>query len=298
MARRQLFATFTGLLISIASMADSARAETDPPHLEEAEFALPGGQTMRFVWIEAGSFLMGSAEDEELVISFEFPRHEVTIEHGFYLGQFEITQAQWTAVMGTEPWTQDSRTYVSDDPSHPATYVSWLDVQDFVSALNDAEGGPYCRLPTEAEWEYAGRAGTTTRWSWGDDPDLIGDYAWNRDNTFFRGEPWAHPVGQKLPNPWKLYDMHGNAWEWVQDWSGVYAAGPQVDPQGPEDGQFRIVRGGIFMGDARGLRSAFRYGGSQDFPDGGVGARLVRQAPSSPATSVRASTWGSVKGRW
>ncbi len=256
---------------------------------------LPGGATMEFVWIEPGSFLMGSPEDEEMAMSFEVPQHAVTIERGFYLGQFEITQAQWTAVTGSQPWNEDGRTYVTDEPTQPAVYVSWLDVQDFITMLNDAEGAPLYRLPTEAEWEYAGRAGTTTRWSWGDDPAVIDDYAWYRDNTFFRGEPWAHPVGLKLPNPWNLYDMHGNAWEWVEDWSGKYQGGPQVDPQGPDTGRYRIVRGGIFMGDARGLRSAFRYGGSQDFPDGGVGARLVRQAPDL-GTSVQPLSWGRVKG--
>lgn len=136
--------------------------------------------------------------------------------------------------------------------------------------LNDAEGASLYRLPTEAEWEYAGRAGTTTRWSWGDDPEVIADYAWYRDNTYFSGEAWAHPVGLKLPNPWNLYDMHGNAWEWVQDWSALYQDGAQVDPKGPDEGTYRIVRGG-------------------------VGARLVRQDPAGPGTSVQSSSWGRVK---
>ena len=116
---------------------------------------------------------------------------------------------------------------------------------------------------------------------------------WYRRNTFFSGEAWAHPVDLKLPNPWNLYDMHGNAWEWVQDWSALYEDGPQVDSKGPDAGTYRIVRGGIFMGDAVGLRTAFRYGGSQDFPDGGVGARLVRQDPTRQP--VQSSSWGRVK---
>lgn len=276
----------TGLLALLVVSAASSR--------ENIEVPLPGGERMRFVWIEPGSFLMGTPEDEEMVKPFELPQHPVTIERGFYLGQFEITQAQWTAVTGAEPWV-DTGTYGVAHPDHPAVYVSWLDVQDFIGMLNDAEGASLYRLPTEAEWEYAGRAGTTTRWSWGDDPAVIANYAWYRDNTFFSGEAWAHPVGLKLPNPWNLYDMHGNAWEWVQDWSALYQDGAQVDPKGPDEGTYRIVRGGIFMGNAVGLRSAFRYGGSQDFPDGGVGARLVRQDPSGPGTSVQSSSWGQVK---
>jgi len=168
---------------------------------EDTKFQLPGGETMRFVWIEPGSFLMGTPEDEEMAKAFELPQHPVTIERGYYLGQFEITQRQWTAVTGEEPWLEAGRTYVTANPDQPAVYVSWLDVQDFIGMLNDAEGAALYRLPTEAEWEYAGRAGTTTRWSWGDDPEVIADYAWYRQNTFFSGEAWAHPVGLKLPNP-------------------------------------------------------------------------------------------------
>ena len=144
---------------------------------EDTEFQLPGGGTMRFVWIEPGAVLMGTPEDEEMVKPFEMPQHPVTIEHGYYLGQFEITQRQWTAVTGEEPWLEAGRTYVTANPDQPAVYVSWLDVQDFIGMLNDAEGAALYRLPTEAEWEYAGRAGTTTRWSWGDDPEVIADYA-------------------------------------------------------------------------------------------------------------------------
>lgn len=250
----------TGLLALLVVSSASSR--------ENIEVPLPGGERMRFVWIEPGSFLMGTPEDEEMVKPFEIPQHPVTIERGFYLGQFEITQRQWTAVTGAEPWV-DTGTYGVAHPDHPAVYVSWLDVQDFIGMLNDAEGASLYRLPTEAEWEYAGRAGTTTRWSWGDDPAVIADFAWYRDNT--------------------------NAWEWVHDWSALYQDGAQVDPKGPDEGTYRIVRGGIFMGNAVGLRSAFRYGGSQDFPDGGVGARLVRQDPSDPGTSVQSSSWGQVK---
>ncbi len=135
------------------------------------------------------------------------------------------------------------------------------------------------RMPTEAEWEYACRAQTTTNYSFGDESQLLGDYAWYRTNTWESGLHFAQPVGLLLPNPWGLYDMHGNVWEWVHDWSGRYPEESQVDPTGPMTGRFRSVRSGIFMAGAMGQRSAFRYGGAQDFPDGGVGLRLLRQKP-------------------
>ena len=164
-------------------------------------------------------------------------------------------------------------------PDHPAVYISWDDVQDLVHRLNEVEGEDIYRMPTEAEWEYACRAGTTTEYSFGNRASLLGDYGWYQANTWSDGEPYAHPVGALLPNPWGLYDMHGNIWEWVEDWLGGYPEGAQTDPVGPATGVYRVVRSGIFMAGPMGHRSAFRYGGAQDFPDGGVGVRLVRLKP-------------------
>ena len=130
---------------------------------------LPGGATMKFVRIEPGTFMMGSNEWPQ--------QHQVTISKGFYLGKYEITQAQWQDVMGTTPW--DGQRNVQNSPNHPAVYISWNDVQAFVHQLNQVAGDSLYRLPTEAEWEYACRAGTTTRWSFGDDESLVEDYAWN-----------------------------------------------------------------------------------------------------------------------
>jgi len=221
---------------------------------EEITGELPGGATMAFVWIEPGTFTMGSPSSEPGRYLMEGLQHEVTINQGFYLGKYEITQRQWEAVMGTTPWS--GLGYVQSNPNHPAVYISWDDVQAFVHALNQAAGDSLYRLPTEAEWEYACRAGTMTSWSFGGDVKQLGDYAWYDDNTCGVGECYAHAVGTKLPNPWGLYDMHGNVWEWVQDPS-------------------HIIRGGYFYSDARYTRSAMRiaYGPGMRC---GIGARLLK----------------------
>ena len=239
-------------------------------------FSLPGGETMEFVWIPPGTFRMGSPESEEGRDSSEGPLHEVEISTGFYLGKYEVTQGQWGSVMGTEPWSGES--YVRSNPSHPAVWISWNDVQWFVEKLNAAAGEAVYRLPSEAEWEYACRAGTSTRWSFGDDESDLTDYAWYYDNAWAAGKKYAQAVGTKLPNAWGLYDIHGNVWEWVQDRysSSYYNRSPRVDPLGPNTGSRRVIRGGSFGSDAQGVRSAGR---GRDWPgDRGntLGVRLVR----------------------
>jgi formylglycine-generating enzyme required for sulfatase activity len=251
---------------------------------------LPGGATMDLVWIEPGTFLMGSPDTEEGRFDDEGPQHEVTISQGFYLGQFEITQGQWEAVMGTRPW--EGQEDVQSNPSHPAVYISWEDVQGFVVRLNDAASEEIYRLPTEAEWEYAARAGTVTHWSFGDDESQLGEYAWYGDNAWDIGLQWGQPVGRKLPNPWGLYDIHGNVWEWVQDWYGgtYYSESPGIDPQGPLSGSARVVRGGGFRGFAQDVRSAQRNWGEPGFSSGGISVRLLRMAePVIPNTAPEAN---------
>lgn len=192
------------------------------------------------------------------------------------MGKYEITQGQWESVMGTRPWAEKRK--VQESADHPAVYISWNDVQAFVEKLNLAEGSGVYRLPTEAEWEYACRAGTTTRWSFGDHDGYLGTYAWYEANTEVLGEDYAHAVGQKLPNPWGLYDVHGNVWEWVQDWyRGWYSGGAQTDPLGPVSDSYRVIRGGSFSPYARLVRSALRSIGSPASRDDDLGARLVRQ---------------------
>ena len=229
---------------------------------------LPGGAEMEFVWIEAGVFQMGSEN-----VGDERPVHEVEISEGFWLGKYEVTQGEWESVMGSNP------SHYKGDSRRPVERVSWHDVQAFIDTLNAAAGSVVYRLPTEAEWEYACRAGTTTRWSLGDedgnDESLLGNYAWYRGNN----DPYAtKAVGDKSPNSWGLHDMHGNVWEWVQDWysSSYYNSSPRVDPPGPTSGSVRVFRGGAFNIGAQTLRSARRGGNSPGDRDGGFGARLLR----------------------
>ncbi len=206
----------------------------------------------------------------------EHPRHQVTISKGFQMGKFEVTQAQWEAVMGSNP----SHNYGVGD-NNPVYYVSWNNCQSFVSKLNELDSGYTYRLPTEAEWEYACRAGSTTVYSYGNDSGQLGQYAWYNDNSNSK----THPVGEKKPNAWGLYDMHGNVWEWCQDWydGDYYDNSPGTDPQGPNSGSYRVIRGGSWNNDAGYCRSAFRYGINPDNVYGDFGLRLVRLQASREA---------------
>lgn len=247
-----------------------------------AEKATTNSIGMEFVLIPAGTFQMGSAENDREATSSEKPRHQVTISKPFYLGKFEVTQAQWEAVMGSSPYTlQRSNPYYDlpgmaerlRKPTHPAT-VSWNDAQEFIKRLNQKEGHDRYRLPTEAEWEYAVRAGTTTAYSYGDDAKQLGRYAWHGED-FASGS--THPVGQKQPNAWGLYGVHGNVWEWVQDWydERYYASSPSVDPKGPPTGSGRVVRGGSWHQTATSWRSAFRKQYEPDYRGISIGFRVA-----------------------
>ena len=236
-------------------------------------FTLPGGASLEMVWIEPGTFQMGSPDGYPQ----ERPAHSVTISQGFYLGKYEVTQEQWEGVMGTRPW--QGQDFVRSGSDYPAVYVSWDDAQEFIRRLNTSLGLNVYRLPTEAEWEYACRAGTTTRWSFGDNESELRDYAWYRDNVWSVGRErlYARIVGTKLANPWGLYDMHGNVEEWMQDWydRDYYRVSLSVDPAGPSSsGWGRVLRGGHFLSLSTGTRSAYRgYFSSNYF----VGIRLLRQ---------------------
>ncbi|KAF5430766.1 Formylglycine-generating enzyme, partial [Candidatus Methanophagaceae archaeon] len=198
----------------------------------------------------------------------EKPVHKVKIKNPFYLGTYLVTQAEWKAVMGDEP-----SDFKGDDL--PVERVSWDKVQEFIKKLNEKEGTDKYRLPSEAEWEYACRAGTTTKYSFGDSESELGKYAWYGENS---GDK-THPVGQKKPNPWGLYDMHGNVWEWVQDkWHGNYD-GAHTDGSAREsgDGAYRVVRGGSWFNTARSCRSAIRPYDAPGNRFNTLGFRLLRE---------------------
>ena len=231
----------------------------------------PDAKPLEMVLIPAGTFLMGSPDNEPGRASDEGPQHEVTISKPFYLGKYEVTQAQWQAVMGTNPsyWNEDNL---------PVEQVSWDDCRAFIQKLNNTalSGGTF-RLPTEAEREYACRARTTTAFYWGDDPNstFIGAYAWYDQNAGGA----TQEVGLKKPNAWGLYDMSGNVWELCWDLYAAYPSAPQVDPRGSSD-EFRpVIRGGGLGNSAGGCRSASRNWMRNEETNRRVGFRLVREYP-------------------
>lgn len=249
----------------------------------EKTVTLPGGAKLEMVWIEPGRFLMGSPDTELGRDEDESPRHEVTITKGFYLGKYEVTQAQWQSVMNTRPWTTFDSPEDPRKAKFPAHNMRWRDVHTFLHRLNEAEGGDIFRLPTEAEWEFACRAGTTTPWSSGIDSSRVGSYARYYENSrsatvlengiISYGNPEPQETGGVFANPWGLHDMHGNVWEWVQDVYGPYTGEPKTDPTGPDHpttielagyafpGEFIVIKGGAYVDDVLEVRSAVRTKG-------------------------------------
>ena len=229
-----------------AKIPDAASLKTPLPVAKPVGDPIENSIGMVLVPIPAGEFMMGSrASSEKLAKRFkgkelliplflaDFPRHRVTLTKSFHLGRTEVTQGQWKAVMGTTPWKGKPR--LKEGDNYPATHVSWDDAVEFCKKLSEKEGVEY-RLPTEAEWEYACRAGTTTLYSFGDDEAQL-EYYENADGVL-------RQVGQKKPNPWGLYDMHTNLDEWVQDRYGEYPSGDVTDPSGPPMGWNDTYRGG------------------------------------------------------
>jgi formylglycine-generating enzyme required for sulfatase activity len=229
------------------------------------ETAITNSIGMKFVLISAGEFQMGSPANEAGRGSDE-TQHKVKITKPFYLQTTEVTQAQWKAVMGNNP-----SGFKGDDL--PVERVSSDDAQEFIKRLSTKEGLKY-RLPTEAEWEYACRAGSTTGFCFGDDESKLGEYAWYYENS----DNKTHPVSQKKPNAWGLYDMHGNVWEWCYDWYDSYRNSPAEDPQGPASGQNRVLRGGSWSGNEGNCRSADRVAAATWNRGENVGFRIARSS--------------------
>ena len=286
----------------------------------------PFVEPLDMVEIAGGMFLMGSPDSDDLTQNSEKPQHEVTVSD-FYISRYPITRQLYREIVKEAPeeWANDE-----DDQQLPANYVTWFDAVKFCNALSEQVGLQACyridgqqvewdreadgyRLPTEAEWEYACRAGTTTRWFFGDDPAELGRYAWFRENSGSK----VHPVGEKESNLFGLYDMIGNVWEWCWDWYGEYKkdAGAEDmgrwprsfrlyyvigdiilripgigklffkdssdsslhDPVGPNGGRSRVLRGGSFGGEAEFLRSADRNGRGPEGRSDRIGFRCVRR---------------------
>ncbi|MDP6043968.1 MAG: formylglycine-generating enzyme family protein, partial [Phycisphaerae bacterium] len=206
--------------------------------------------------------------------SDEKPVHQVTISKPFYMGIHEVTQSQWKAVMGTEPWV--GKTYAKSNGSHAASYISWDDTIKFCETLSK-KTGKKVTLPTEAQWEYACRAGSKTAYYFGDDASKLGDYAWYSDNAYKQDEKYAHGVGQKKPNAFGLYDMHGNVYEWCSDWydEKFYAKAKNVDPENTTKATARVLRGGSWSYFPGICRAANRDGFTAVYRNCILGFRVV-----------------------
>jgi formylglycine-generating enzyme required for sulfatase activity len=229
---------------------------------------------MKFMLIPSGSFTMGSPPDEPGRNNNE-KQHEVRISKPFYLQTTEVSQAQWKKVIGKNP-----SSFKGCGDNCPVENVSWEDAQKFISKLNQIESTNKYRLPTEAEWEYACRAETTTPFFTG---ECISAYQANYDGHYAGPNcptgTWRRTtvkVGSFLPNDWGLYDMHGNVWEWVEDWYGDYPSKSVVDPKGPDKGELRVLRGGSWDHHALYMRSANRHRGKPVFRTSNQGFRVVR----------------------
>ena len=280
MVRNKWFVLVMGVLWICGAGNNRVQSETKPAQPAKVErvskapagkkgsgltIQLPGGVEMKLIRIPAGEFWMGSSKEEAGRDDDESPQHKVTIPKAFYLGMYEVTQEQWAAVMGVNP------AKFSGNPKNPVENVSWDDCQVFIEKMNQAGQGTF-RLPTEAEWEYACRAGTETRFYWGDDPEYkkIGPYAWYDKNSGGK----TQKVGKKKPNPWGLYDMCGNVWEWCRTkWEDDYRQYQNdVDPAGDAR---RVVRGGAFNNNVRYVRCAFRLSGYPSDRYRDLGFRVV-----------------------
>lgn len=234
---------------------------------------------MSLVYCAPGEFLMGSPDNDATARPDEKPQVRVRLTPGFYLGRHEVTQAEWQAVMETTPWKNQEREH--EGARHAATFVSWDDAREFCRRLSEREGLRY-RLPTEAEWEYACRAGTTTRFSFGDAAERLGEFGWwGRDvrEGNAHEEPWTHEVGLKRANPWGFYDMHGNCWEWCDTPAGLpLAAANSVPAQVAADAR-RSIRGGGWCHLPNECRSAYRPGDTADSRHVDLGFRVLLELP-------------------
>ena len=262
-----------------------APAPSAPATLQIGAGLLVNSIGMRLARIPDGEFEMGSPASDAAAEAHERPQHRVRIAKPFYLGVCEVTQAEYAQVTGTHPsWfgpAGGAGAAVGDSSLRPVERVSWEDAREFCRRLSErpeerAASRVY-RLPTEAEWEYACRAGGSGRFGFGDDEAAIDDHAWVEGNAAAA----THPVGQKRPNAWGLYDMHGNVWEWCADWyePGYYGQSPADNPGGPASGTARVVRGGSFVNPAAACRSAARNFLEPTFQESnGIGFRVVCEA--------------------
>jgi len=214
--------------------------------------------------VEGGTSMMGATSEQGSdVTSYEKPVHQVTLSD-YYIGETEVTQELWQAVMGSNP------SYFTGSGLLPVEEVTWNDCQTFITKLNELTGMQF-RLPTEAEWEFAARGGNSSQGYKYSGSNNIDDVAWYTSNS----NSETHQVGTKAPNELGLYDMSGNVWEWCQDRNGYYSSGAQTNPTGPTSGSDRVYRGGSWGSNAWGCRVSIRYDFTPDYRDDDLGLRLA-----------------------
>jgi eukaryotic-like serine/threonine-protein kinase len=255
-----------------------------PSHKQTKVLDLGKGVKLEMIYLQGGSFLMGSPSDEKDRDSDEGPVHTVELD-GFWIGKYTVTQLQYQSIIDKAPFYFQSeiihekgflgigrKTERRINPHYPAETVSWNDAMEFCRKLSQRTGKTFT-LPTEAQWEYACRAGTTTRYYFGDNDRYLKEYGWFNKNS----NKQTHPIGQKKPNVWGLYDMHGNVWEWCLDWYGenYYSQSPRRNPAGPGSGSYRVRRGGSWSYNAGLCRSAYRSWSTPSDTLHNLGFRLV-----------------------
>ena len=258
-------ASISGSLTSSASSSNANVLSSGSSSLSDNTLTIPvkNGINIEMVKVEAGSFNMGATPEMKSPYEVEKPVHRVTLTNNYYIGKYEVTQALWQAVMGSNP------SHFKGD-ALPVEQVSWKDCQKFITKLNRLTGKNF-RLPTEAEWEYAARGGNKSRGYRYSGSNTIDDVAWYENDALSQ----THPVGTKQPNELEIYDMTGNVMEWCQDWYGSYSSSPQVNPTGAASGSYRVVRGGGWSDSARGCRTSDRNLTSPGGRFSNLGLRLV-----------------------
>ncbi len=237
------------------------------------------GLSCKLVWCPGGQFMMGSGPINEPSRENDEDQVSVTLTRGFWLGQTEVAQGQWKAVMGTEPWKGQRN--MREGANYAASYLSWTDAMAFCKKLTESERRAVrlpadweYTLPTEAQWEYACRVGTTTPYHFGTNDAALTQYGWYDKNADFANEKYAHEVGLKRANPWNLHDMHGNVWEWCRDWYADQLPGG-TDPEATQTATYRVLRGGSWSRAAGGCRSARRGRLTPDYRYDDLGFRIA-----------------------
>ena len=258
-------ASISGSLTSTASTSGTnvLSSSSSSPSGNTITIPVKNGISIEMVKVEAGSFNMGATPEMQAPYEVEKPVHRVTLTNNYYIGKYEVTQALWQAVMGSNP-----SHFKGDDL--PVEQVSWNDCQDFISKLNAMTGKRF-RLPSEAEWEYAARGGKKSRGYQYSGSNTLGDVAWYEGNSGSK----THAVGTKQPNELGIYDMTGNVYEWCQDWYGSYSSSPQTNPIGAVSGSSRVDRGGSWFFTAKHCRSSYRFNLTPGYRLNFLGLRLV-----------------------